>query len=51
MDHLKFYKMCKKNQFGINLIDMIKYLNIRGEKEFYTRIHSVYVEHVNYIKQ
>lgn len=48
--HLIFYDMCENNPFGINLEDVIKYLDIKKRESFLKRIRNKYQENIDYIK-
>lgn len=48
-EYYKFYEMCDFDTFGINLEDVIIYLNIKKKKRFYLRFKQKYIEGLNYI--
>jgi phage anti-repressor protein len=47
-EYYKFYEACEKDVFGIDLADIIKYLNIVSEEKFYIRFKENYKEHFDY---
>ena len=47
-EYLFFYKKCANKHYGINLDDVIEYLEIRGRKNFYKRFRKRYIEQVDY---
>jgi superfamily II DNA or RNA helicase len=47
--YCKFYDLCKTQIFGINIEDVIKYLNIKKSEEFYRRLRDNFKENVHYI--
>ena len=48
-EYYKFYVLCEKNVFGINLELVIKYLEISKREEFYKRFREKYVLSKDYI--
>jgi len=48
-EYYKFYNMCEKKYFGINIEDVIKYLDIKQTEEFYKRIRTKYTLNKDYI--
>ena len=39
-EHLKFYESCDKNIFGIDLFNVIKYLNVKKKRKIHAKISS-----------
>jgi phage anti-repressor protein len=50
-EYYKFYEMCELTKYGIDVEDLIKYLDIKKKEKFYSNIRKKYVEGVNYIKK
>ena len=48
-DYYNFYNMCYKTYFGINVEDVIKYLEIKQTEDFYKRIKNKFVLNKDYI--
>jgi phage anti-repressor protein len=47
--HLKFYDMCEKDEYGINVEEIIKYLNIQQPDNFYTNLRTRFKSPEDYI--
>lgn len=48
-EYYKFYVLCEKNMFGINLDLVIEYLEIKKREEFYRRFREKYIQQQDYI--
>jgi hypothetical protein len=48
-EYYKFYNMCEKTYFGINVENVIKYLEIKQTEDFYKRITNKFVLNKDYI--
>jgi phage anti-repressor protein len=49
-EYYKFYEMCEKNKYGIDLEEVIKYLEIKNSARFYENIRKNFIENIDYIK-
>lgn len=49
--YLSFLEMCKNDPFGINIIDVVDYLDIKSFKKFKERIIHNFTENFDYKKQ
>lgn len=47
--YYKFYEMCENNKFGIDVEDIINYLEISKRDMFYKRLRDKYIENIDYI--
>ena len=47
--HLEFYDMCNTDMFGIDIDNVIKYLEILKRKKFIETIKKKFVENIDYI--
>ncbi len=47
--YFKFYELCDDNFFGINIENVLDYLDIKGKNEFYDRFRKKYIINVDYI--
>jgi len=47
-EYYKFYEMCEKKKFGIDLNDVLKYLEIKGVEKFITNFRKRYIEGIDY---
>ena len=47
--YYKFYELCEKEPFGININSVFKYLELKNEKKFIERIRNNYKENNDYI--
>ena len=50
-EYYKFYELCEKNYFGIDVDLVIKYLGIAKVEEFYERLRNKYKENIDYVKE
>jgi hypothetical protein len=50
-EYYKFYELCEKNYFGIDVDLVIKYLGIVKVEEFYERLRNKYKENIDYVKE
>ena len=50
-EYYKFYEMCELNTFGIDIEELITYLDIKNKNRFYENIKKNYIEGKNYIKK
>ena len=50
-EYYKFYEMCETTKYGINVEDVINYLEIKQTDKFYSNIRTKYIENVDYIKR
>ena len=50
-EYYKFYEMCELTKFGIDMEDLIIYLDIKNKKRFYENLKKNYIEGKNYIKK
>lgn len=50
-EYCKFYDMCELTRYGIDVEDLIIYLDIQNKKRFYETIKKNYKEGINYIKK
>lgn len=49
-NHLKFYNNCEKEPFGINLNDVIEYLEIEKKDSYIARVKEKFKENVDYVR-
>lgn len=49
-EYYKFYEMAERADFGINIEDVFKYLDIKEKKEFIERFRANYRETIDYIR-
>jgi len=50
-EYYKFYEMCELTKFGIDVEDLITYLDIKNKNRFYENIQKNYIEGKDYIKK
>jgi hypothetical protein len=50
-EYYKFYEMCELIEFGIDVEDLIVYLDIKNKNRFYENIKKNYIEGKDYIKK
>lgn len=50
-EYYKFYEMCETTKYGINVEDVINYLEIKQTDKFYSNIRTKYIVNVDYIKR
>lgn len=50
-EYYKFHKMCEIDPFGIEIQDLIKYLDIKRKEEFMQNFRTKFVENRDYIKK
>ena len=50
-EYYKFYELCEKNYFGIDVDLVIKYLGIVKVEEFYERLRNKFKENIDYVKE
>ena len=48
-EYYKFYNMCENTYFGINVENVIKYLEIKQIEDFYKRIKNKFILNKDYI--
>lgn len=50
-DYYYFYELSNNKKYGINIELLIKYLEIKNDKQFIINFRSKYIENVDYIKK
>jgi len=48
-NYYKFYEMCQDNNFGINVDEIVKYLNLNNRKKFIERLREKYIVNKDFI--
>ena len=50
-EYYKFYEMCKSKLFGINMEELIKYLDIKKKQKFYKNLRKKFIENIDYVRE